>query len=181
MNYSSYSSNFYSGLLEWDGVKSLTITTNFLTISFGLPLLYFVAWYEQYSADLMYRSLINQLLSHLCYIEIAGCLVSRISYFTNFCFSPLPLPVCDGAMFVGRLTFMTMLTEIAMRQLIKYLYIFNWKNIVSLNDNFFAIFMTISNIYFSTIFIFVTYFLGFHNEELGNYTLSSLYADVALN
>jgi len=53
-----------------------------------------------------------------------------------------------------------------MRQILKYLYIFKWKSIVGLNDNFFAMFVTMVNLLFSTVFVFLTYFLGFHNEEL---------------
>ncbi len=36
---------------------------------------------------------------------------------------------------------------------------------VRLNDSFFALFVTIVNVVLSFVFVFVAYFLGFHNEE----------------
>jgi len=73
--------------------------------------------------------------------------------------------VCDVNIFFGRLSFVLTITEITSRQLIKYLYIFKWKSLVRLNDDFFALFVTIINLVLSIIFVFVAYFLGFHNEE----------------
>ena len=171
MEHNQTSSNFYAGLLEWDSIKILDVVFNFFIILLGPLLLYSVIWYERFSADLMYRTLINQLLSHLCYIQIVSCFLTRIAFFLNYCFSPLPLGVCDVGKFVGRWGFVCMLTQITTRQLIKYLYIFKWKCIVCLEDDFFALFITISNILHSTILVVVAFFLGFHNEEPGKNSL----------
>ena len=161
----NFSSNFYTGLLEWDTIKIVNVCLNILLIFVGPCLLYSVIWYERFSADLIYRTLINQLLSHLCFIEMATCILSRFSYFANYCFGPWPYTVCDVSIFYGRLTFILMVNQITIRQLIKYLYIYNWRNIVGLNDDFFACFITILNIFLSFVFVFVSYFLGFNNEE----------------
>lgn len=157
--------SFYTGLLEWDFIKIINTCLNIFLIFVGPCLLYSVIWYERFSADLIYRTLINQLLSHLCFIEIASCLLTRIAYFANYCFGPWSYAICDVNIFFGHYTFTVMVNQITIRQLIKYLYIFNWRNIVGLNDDFFACFITIVNLYFSFFFVFVSYFLGFHNEE----------------
>ena len=161
--------DFYHGLQEWDSIKVLTLVLNVIIILVGPLLLYSVIWYERFSADLIYRTLINQLLSHLCRMEIAICLSTRITYFVTYCLSPLPMPICDLNIFIGRVTFIIMITQITIRQLIKYLYIFNWRALVSLNDDFFAVFITTVNVVFCFVFAFVAYFLGFQNEEPGTF------------
>ena len=171
MIYNVTETNFYRGLLEWDCIKVINLTLNVVITLVGPVLLYSVVWYERFSADLLYRTLINQLLSHLCRMEIVICLSTRITYFVNYCFSPLPLPVCDATMFIGRVTFIIMITQMTIRQFIKYLYIFNWKSIASLNDNFSAAFITAVNVGFCFVFAFVAYFLGFHNEEPGAFRM----------
>jgi hypothetical protein len=157
---------FYVGLLKLDGLKLLNLILNVIILFLGPLLLYAVIWYERFSADLNYRTLINQLLSHLCWIEIFSCIFSRLGYFVIYFLSPLPAAICDLAIFLGRYTFLITTAEIALRQMIKYFYIFNWKNLVGLDDDFAALFITLLNLLLSFVFIFVTYFLGFHNEEL---------------
>ena len=60
----------YAGLLQWDSLKVASIVVNVVIMFVGPSLLYAVIWYERFSADLMYRTLINQLLSHTCYIQV---------------------------------------------------------------------------------------------------------------
>jgi len=161
------SNNFYSGLLEWDTIKVFNVVLNIFIMVFSPLLFYSVIWYERFSADIVYRTLINQLLSNLCLIQIVGCVISRINYFIIYCLSPLPLAICDLTNYLGRWTFLVMMTQITLRQFIKYLYIFNWKCVASLNDDFFSLYITTWNIIFCTVFVFIAYFLGFHNEEPG--------------
>jgi hypothetical protein len=75
--------------------------------------------YERYGADLMHRTLINRLLSHLCCIEMAGCVVTRVVAIAVYCFSPFPDSLCDGLFFATRLAYVLSLAEITIRQLIK--------------------------------------------------------------
>jgi len=158
--------NFYSGLLQLDFLKCINLVLNIVVIFIGPSLLYSVIWYERFGADLMYRTLLNQLLSHLCYMVLFTCILTRINYFGIFFFGPVTGIYCDVSIYFGRLSFVVTLTQITMRQILKYLYIFKWKSIVGLNDNFFAMFVTMLNLFLSSAFVFVTYFLGFHNEEL---------------
>ena len=83
MNNTSNKDIFYFGLLQWDILKTLTVVVNFAVVSAGLPLLYFMIWYEHNSGDLMYRTLINQLLSYLCIIEIVGLPSNPNNLFSN--------------------------------------------------------------------------------------------------
>ena len=167
MNYNISETNFYKGLQELDTINVVSLILNVVVFLVGPLLLYSVIWYERFSADLIYRTLINQLLSHLCRMQIAICLSTRFSYFVVFYLSPLPTTICNLNIFSGRVAFSLMIIQITARQFIKYLYIFKWKTIVSLNDDFFAIYISATNIIFCFVFAFVTYFLGFHLEEPG--------------
>jgi hypothetical protein len=79
---------------------------------------------------------------------------------------PYSLNVCNGILFVGRFFFLLYLTEITLWQATKYLYIFQWKYLVALNDQFVAICITICAVTFSIIFISTTYMLGYQNAEI---------------
>jgi hypothetical protein len=69
---------------------------------------------------------------------MVACLATRVAYFAIYCFSPLRPEACDGLILASRLAFVLMLAEITLRQFIKYLYIFSWKCVVGLDDDFFA-------------------------------------------
>jgi hypothetical protein len=144
----------------------VSIVSNLLILFLGPSLLYAVIWYERFSADLMYRTLINQLLSHLCYIQALNCILSRLAFILIYSFGPFPGIACDVIFTYARYAFVATITEITIRQVIKYFYIFNWKHVVGLNDDFAAFYITFVNLGLSAILVFVFYFLGFNNEGL---------------
>jgi hypothetical protein len=157
---------FFSGLFQWDTIKVLHVILNSFIMVFGPILLGLAVWYEKKIADVVYRTLINQLLSYLFIFESIVCVVSRLGYFVNFCFGPNSALICDVNIFLGRLIYVFMITQITVRQFIKYMYIFNWKYIVKLDDNFMAFFLTLTNLMFSLLLCMYSFVLGFHNEEL---------------
>jgi hypothetical protein len=67
---------------------------------------------------------------------------------------------------IGRFFFVVCLCLISIRHLVKYFYIFEWKYVVFLNDDFFSQFITIAVLVLSFVFEFASYFLGYHNEDL---------------
>ena len=163
-NYST--NNFYTGLQTWDGLKITIVVLNIFIILIGPFLLYSVIWYERFSSDLMHRTLINQLLSHLCFIEILSCFFSRLSFFSSYCFGPLPTGICDFSTLLSRYGLVLTMNEITIRQLIKFLYVFKWRYLAHLHADFSAHFFTLLNIVLGLTLALATYFLGFHNEEL---------------
>jgi hypothetical protein len=48
---------------------------------------------------------------------------------------------------------------------IKFLYIFQWKHIVVLNEEFLAVYLTMWNLFMSLIFVLTIYMMGYHNAE----------------
>ena len=140
------SDHLYVGLLQWDWIKVTSMALNILIMIFGPSLLYSVIWYERFSADLMYRTLINQLLSHLCYIQTLNCILSRLAFILIYWYGPFPEPACDVIFIYAHYAFVCTITEITIRQLIKFLYIFKWKLVAGLNDDFAAVFATLANL-----------------------------------
>jgi len=102
----------------------------------------------------------------MCIISIFDCLVGRIVYNSFVFIGPFSSFSCGVIMAIGRFCFVSRIMELVIRQFIKYFYIFQWKYLVSLNDDFFAIFLTLCNIQLSFLFVFTSYQLGFHNSEV---------------
>ena len=160
------SNNFYSGLYEWDFWRISYIVCHVLITLIGTCLLYSVTWYERNSSDFRCRTLINQILAHCFWINLIGCTLGRLAYLSFTLVGPLNDRCCDFIIFSGRFLYLAIAVELTMRQTVKFLYIFQWSHVVSLNDDFFATFLTLCNLVESAVVAFVSYFLGFHNEDL---------------
>jgi hypothetical protein len=158
--------NFYSGFMELESLKLFYVMFNII-LTFVAPLiLYSIVWYERFGADLMYRTLSNRSLSHICLISIARCLIARIASVGYLFIIPLSSNTCDVIVFIGRYSVLCTFSEIVIWQLVKYVYIFRWKYLVCWNDEFFATILTMCNILLTTVFLFFTYMTGHHNAEL---------------
>lgn len=165
---SSYpdANNFFAGFSEWDELKWLYVVFQLAMTFMGPSLLYCVLWYENNGCNAHYRTLINILLCHVCIINLVRVFLSRIPYVIAIVFSPLPTPVCDMTIMLGRYFFLCAMSEILLWQLMKYLYIFHWYRINLVSDNFISSFVTMSNMFLSAIVIFATYVMGFNNAEI---------------
>jgi hypothetical protein len=170
MNFNSTDSNvcenYYSNLTKWDVFKFITFVIKIILSVTGSFMLYGVIWYERFSADLRYRTLMNQMLSHLCIFHISGGPFFILGFLINFSFQPQSEIMCHLITFIGRLLFLCCVAHLVLRQLIKYFYFFHWKHITSIHDDFIAIFLLTSNVMLNTLFAFVTFFFGHHNAEI---------------
>jgi hypothetical protein len=170
MNFQNISNEIYgtiyAGFMEWDNFKLLYLIFH-ICLTFVAPLiLYSIVWYERHGSDLQYRTVTHIVLSHICLISIAKCLTARIPYVAILFISPLSPNKCDLIILIGRHSFLCSFNEILIWQLTKYFYIFKWRHLVSLNDEFSAIFLTMCNLLLSAVFLIATYMSGYHNAEL---------------
>ena len=69
--------NFYAELLAWDSIKVIYILFHLIITLVSPSLFLSIIWYEKTSSNLTYRTLINQVLSHLCRLHLVGCLVRQ--------------------------------------------------------------------------------------------------------
>ena len=78
MNETSVSDrHYFAGYFDWDLVKCSSVIWQSAIVVTSPVLLYLVVWYERNSADLRYRTIINQLLSKLCLIEIVAVMTAQ--------------------------------------------------------------------------------------------------------
>ncbi len=133
-NSTSYS--FYAGLVEWDYIKVFYLIFHILLTFIGPGLLYSIVWYERFSSDIRCRTLMNQMLGHMCILSIIDCLISRTIYVSIIYFGPYSTSSCECISFMYRFSFLVRIMELIIRQLIRYFYIFQWKYLVSLNHDF---------------------------------------------
>lgn len=162
----STSPTFYTGLIQWDSLKVSYLIFHIILTFIGPALLYSIVWYERFSSDIRYRTLMNQLLSHMCIFSIVDCLINRTLYVSIIIIGPYSYSYCEFLSFMGRYFYLIRIMELSIRQLFRYFYIFQWKYFVSLNNDFFAIYFTICNLTLSFLFIFTSHQLGYHNSDL---------------
>ena len=82
------SENFFECLYSAFELKIFYILFHAFITFAGPSLLYSIVWYERYSADLWYRTLMNQLLTRYCQLSIIGCFCSRLPYVAMIIFGP---------------------------------------------------------------------------------------------
>jgi hypothetical protein len=157
-------SNYFAGFQDWESLSIFYIIWHVLVTVLGTGLLYSIVWYESNSADFRYRTILNQILSHCCWIQIFACTLGRNAYLSYTLFGPFNRYCCDAIFLSGKFFYVSTPFELAIRHMIKLLYIFQWDRVVSLNDNFFAVYVTTCNVTLSFVIAFVAYFIGFHDE-----------------
>ena len=156
--------NFYEGLLEWDSLKIFYLCFHIFSSLIGPVFLYCIVWYEKFSTDLHVRTVLNQLLTYLCYIIFIMGPIAKIPHVAFFFVGPFSDLSCDLFILLGRYSFVCVLMEMTLRQAVKYFYIFQWKSVVGLNDDFAAAFLTLWNLvlsagnYLIRVFLIVTFY-----------------------
>ena len=166
MSQSDDEGTYYDEYHKWDALKYTTVVWQTFVMAMGPLFLYSIIWYEQNSADFRYRTIINQLLSQLCYVHIFGCYIGSPLYLAVLIFGPLSPRKCDFITITGRFLYIVCITLISIRHIFKYLYIFKWKYVAYLNDDFFAKLCTYVTLVLGFVFAFTSYFLGYNNEDL---------------
>ena len=127
---SSVPLDYFAGYREWDELKYFYLGFHIIITIIGPALLYWVIWYENNRCDAHYRTVINILLSHLCWINLIRCIVSRIPHAVMMIGGPHSRQWCDALVFVSRFSYLCLMTEILAWQVMKYVYIFYWKHVV---------------------------------------------------
>ena len=173
--------DYFSGFYEWDSLKYFSVIWQTIVFVIGPVLLLSIVWYVKYSSDFVHRTLINQLFSQICIAHILACLITHSSYTSILIFGPQSESICNFVIFSGRFSYTVILSLLALHQVIKYMYIFNWSFIVSLNDDFFTIFLTLHLTILSLVFTFVGLFLGFHNNDLDYHLCRGVNPNLEIN
>jgi len=163
MGNGSAESDYFSGFKEKDYLNYCFMGVHIIITLIGPTLLLSIIWYENYVCEARFRTVVNILLSHVCWMNLVGCLGIRIPYVAMMNLGPHSREKCDGLVFMARLSYFCITNQILLWQMMKYLYIFHWKYAVTLNEKWIACFTTTANLMLSIVYTFVTYLLGYHN------------------
>lgn len=112
MSYSVVGSNYFAGFMEWDELKYAYLGLHTLITVFGPALLSLVIWYESYGCDANYRTLVNILLSHTCWINLLRCLIIRIPHVVTMLLAPHSHQLCNGLIFIVRFDYLCLVVEV---------------------------------------------------------------------
>jgi hypothetical protein len=157
---------YFEGLLEPDIFKTLVNVLNVVILPFGPAALYSIVWYERYSSDLHHRTVINQLLSQYCMVGIFNSLTVRIATLLNLMVGPFPDEVCQASILISRTTFLVGITTLLLRQTLKFVYVFQWRQLLALDDDYAALLLLVWNVALSAVFNVALHSLGYFNAEL---------------
>ena len=165
-NFTNVSTHYFDGFYEWNEMKVFYVCF-FILITFISPtLLCILIWYENNKLASHYRTVINILLSHVCWISLARSIIARIPYVLMICLGPLPHYACDVIILSGQYLFLCVLYEIMLWQVMKYLHVFYWNSVANLNDEFVAKFLTLVNMLINFLIIVIKYVCGFYYVEV---------------
>jgi hypothetical protein len=161
-----HNQNFFAGYQEWDSIKIIYIIFHAL-LTFIVPsLLYSIYWYERYSPDLQYRMASNILLSHTCWIGILRCFLTRIPAVFIFVGGPFSFPLCDVVYILGRFSFVIFFNEVAIWQLVRFVFIAKRTKLIINEDNLIAFYLTLCNIVLTVTFMVYVEMLSFRVTEI---------------
>ena len=162
------STDFFSGHREWDVSKICHLVSSIVLTFVAPALLCAVVAYEVNDAAMQRRRrlLTNQLLSHTCIASIVRCCTVRIASVMMLHIGPFPEAVCDIIILSGRAFFLFVFVELTVWQLIKVIYQFWPKYLLTINDDFVACFLTLLNACFNMILTVFTYVHGYQHSEM---------------
>ena len=166
--------NFFAGHNEWDILRVSYFVFHIL-LTFVVPLLlYCIYWYERFSSDLHYRMLPNMLLSHSCLVSFARSIFVRIPSVFILLTGHFSYTTCDIFIFFARLFFLIFLHEIALWQFIRFLFLFKGNKLMNVDDDFWAFFLTVSNLFLTTILSITTSMLGYQSADMDYHFCSGI-------
>ena len=116
--------------------------------------------------SMFFRTLLNQMLSNVCILNIWFTLVNISTFLLVFSFNSLPNQMCELIVSHARLIFTCSLLQLTVRQVVKYMYIVHWKYMSIVDNEFVALFLLQWGMMICSIFIYISYFFGHNNNEM---------------
>ena len=108
----------------------------------------------------------NQMLSNVCIIHIYLMIVTLPIFLLTFSIESIPNSLCTLFSCHGRFWFTSSLSQLTLRQVIRFVYRVNWKFMSNINDDFAALFLLIWTLLGCAIFNVVDYFFGNNNTDM---------------
>ena len=150
--------NIYENIYIFNWPLKIAIFSTVLNILFFTPLFFAIAWYEKYGTN-QNRTLLNQLVSSICWITIVQNISDLpLGIFMNL-FGPLNLEVCTVFLVYKSALILNTVILLIFITLVKYVYIFVLKNPAGINSEIWCRFTNMFSVGFSlleqSVFLFL--------------------------
>ena len=164
--YLNFSTHHYDGFYEWDEMKIFYVCFQIIITFISPALLYAIIWYENNHSSSYYRTAINIILSHVCWISLVRSTFTRIPFVFMVLYGPLPNYACNVIILSAHYLFQCIIYEIMLWQLMKYVHVFYWSIVANINDAFLAQFATTVNFLTNFVLLFIKFILGFYYTDI---------------
>jgi len=134
--------------------KYAFIGFSFSSIIITTLICYTIIWYERYGSDKK-RTLINKLVSSICWNTLLWCCTVQSLYTVRFAFGPLPPFLCFFLFILKKTIVINYALLLNAITFIRYIFIFWLNNPAAFNDDFWCVFINIWTFGFSFIFQFL--------------------------
>ena len=150
--------NIYENIYIFNWPLKIAIFSTVLNILFFTPLFFAIAWYEKYGTN-QNRTLLNQLVSSVCWITIVQNISDLpLGIFMNL-FGPLNLEVCTVFLVYKSALILNTVILLIFITLVKYVYIFVLTNPAGINSEIWCWFINMFSVGFSLLEQSVFFFL----------------------
>ena len=163
MNDTTPLDNFFAGFYEWDMLKVIYLIQQAILSIVGPAFIYIVIAYE---TSQNHRLLPNQLLSHLFMANLVRLFTARILYLIGIFFGPLSDWFCESVVHSNRFFFLLFFTHLALWQGVKCLQRFKPRYILTIDDDFFATFLTEASVLFNGLHVIFAHMIGMQYDDI---------------
>ena len=134
--------DFFSEMYSNTILKHFTIATFFIGTFFGIISMSGMIWYER-KGNHRYRTVVNQLVSTLLWIVVWYISLVYIPEGARYLVGPLNETYCEVHNWLKNFLFIGAFLTLDCISLLRYAFIFNWKNFAVINDDLIAIFLNL--------------------------------------
>ena len=142
--------DYFSQLFENRSSKIIGVILTWLSICVYIPLLYSIIYYEKFGSDKK-RTVLNKLVSSICWCGIYYNLLSQVPEMICYCFGPLPPFICYLHFVIKNIIAIQVILFYDSITILRYLFIFWLKNPSNFCDNFWTTYLNFWITTFATI------------------------------
>lgn len=146
----SNSSSCFDLIDSDNAIKNVAIAFSVVASIVLPPICYSVVWFEKFGTDSK-RTLINMLVSSICWNGIVWCLTVQNLYSLRFVIGPLPSYVCFWFIMLKKMFVSQGLLLIDAMTIVRYVFILWLKNPAAFKDDFWFVLINIWIVCFSFI------------------------------
>jgi len=130
--------------------KTCLVVISVISSLLIIPAAFSLIWYEKFGSDNR-RTLINKILSALCWNGMVFFSTCQLAYAVRFYFGPLPKLVCFWLFVIRKTIIINLVLLVTAMTLTRYIFIFWLKNPAAFNDEFWFVFVNLWTAGFSFI------------------------------